>query len=280
MIAMVNWENYEEYIVLLTDGELDEAGQKELEAFMQLHPEVREELAIYETVHLSPDETLVFGNKESLLRKEPKVIALNQWFRYGAAAGLIALIAFGIMRWQGNDTSDEIVTIDTAEHTVTPIVKVIDTALPTPPKQEVIVQQEEPKEETPKQEEQIIPVAPQKVEVVRVKEEKKMIQEAVPARLEIVRPEKMMQNEIVEETPVKTVVPELPLINKYEPAPEPDHNELLAWLPVDEDRREGLNAVGEAIAERIERVKEIRNTIKNTDVSVKLGNKELFVVRF
>lgn len=278
---MVNWENYEEYIVLLTDGELDDAGKKELEAFMQLHPEVREELAIYENLRLSPDETLVFENKESLLRKEPKSIALNQWFRYGAAAGLIALVAFGLMKWQGNDAGNEVVVKDKEIHTITPVAKATDTALPIPAQQEVIVKHERPKREAPKPQERMVPVAPQKTEVVQEKKEKKVMEETIPARLEIVRPEKLATPEIAKETPVKIALPELPLIdNNNKPAPEPDHDELLAWLPVNEDRREGLNVVGEAIAERIERVKEIRNNIKNTDLAVKLGNKELFVVRF
>jgi hypothetical protein len=271
---MVTMDNYEEYMVLMADGELDAKGQQALEAFLQLHPELREEMSLYETVHLVPDTTIVYGNKESLLKKEPKVIAMNQWFRYGAAAGLVALIALGLMKWQGSDTGNEVVKVDTVEHVSTPIAKTIDTAIPTPQQQEIIVKQEE----TPKKKERIAPVPPQKVDVAHVPKEKKMrVQEQLPERMNIAAIGQLPAERNIKPQHNTVAVPALPAVN--EPAPE-TKRDALAWLPIDEDRKEGLNNIGEVITARLDKVKEVRDNIKNTDLAVKLGNRELFPIRF
>lgn len=275
---MVTMENYEEYMVLMADGELDAAGQQELEAFLQLHPELREELIMYETAHLVPDTTMVYGNKESLLKQEPKAIALGgQWFRYGAAAGLAALIALGIMKWQGNDEGTEVVSVDTVEHISTPIAKTQDTAVPTPQQQEVIVKQEaeEPKHEEQKQEQRIAPVAPK---IATVKEEKRIrIQQPLPEKMELAAIGEMHTEKNTRPQYNTVAVPALPAVEKT--APETGRD-ALAWLPIDEDRKEGLNNIGEVLSARLDKVKEVRDNIKNTDLAVKLGNKELFTIRF
>lgn len=275
-IAMVTLENYEEYIVLLVDGELDAAGQQELEAFMQLHPELREELALYENVRLTPDTTLVFENKESLLRKEPKVIALNQWFRYSAAAGLALLIALGVMKWTGDDTNNNIAVTDTVEHTNTSIAKNVDTAVSAPEQEEEVIAKEE---EAPKKEKSVVPVVhTQKIEVANVKEERKRVQVDVPERLEIAAVNKLSADRNKPSGHEAIVVPALP--KTHEPAPIQPEHEALAWLPISEDRREGLSMIGDAITARVEKVKEVRDNIKNTDLAVKLGKKEIFTIRF
>lgn len=276
---MVTMENYEEYMVLLADGELDAAGRQELEAFLQLHPELREELALYETVRLVPDTSEVYGNKESLLKKEPRAIAMNQWFRYGAAAGLAALIALGIMKWQGGEEGNEVVRANTAAHVSTPIAKKQDTAMQAPQQQEVIVKQEteELKEGRPAKK-RIAPVAPQKRQVVIVKEGKKMrMQEHLPERIEIAGVQQLPTEKKIKPQYNTVAVPELPAVNNTAPETPRD---ALAWLPIDEDRKEGLNNIGELLTARLDKVKEVRNSLRNTDVAVKLGNKELFTIRF
>lgn len=273
---MVTLENYEEYIVLLVDGELDTAGQAELEAFMQLHPELREELSLYENVRLTPDTTQVFENKESLLRKEPggRTINFTGWFRYGAAAGLALLIALGVMKWTGDDTDNNIAVKDTVEHTNTPIAKSVDTAVSAPEQEEEVIVQEEKK----KKENKVMPVVPtQKIEVANVKEDRKRVQVDVPEKLEVAV-NKLPANR---NTSVQYEAIPIPILPKtQEPAPIQPEREALAWLPISEDRKEGLNMLGEAITAQVDRVKEVRDNIKNTDLAVKLGKKEIFTIRF
>lgn len=277
---MVTMENYEEYMVLMADGELDAAGQQELEAFLQLHPELREELALYETAHLVPDTTEVYGNKESLLKQEPKAIALGgQWFRYGAAAGLAALIALGIIKWQGNDGGNEVVSVDTVERVSTPIEKTVDTAIPAPQQEEMIAKQEEgPKQEEQKKEQVITPVAPKKEQIAAVKGEKEArMQQPLPERMEIAAIDEVRTEKNTRPQYNTVAVPALPAVAETAPETERD---ALAWLPIDEDRKEGLNNIGEVLSARLDKVKEVRDNIKNTDLAVKLGNKELFTIRF
>lgn len=91
----VNWDNYEEYLLLQVDGELDEAGKQALLAFITANPEVQEELAMYEDVKLVPDATITFEGKDALLKREPKVIVLPSRKWLYAAAAVVAGI--GIM---------------------------------------------------------------------------------------------------------------------------------------------------------------------------------------
>lgn len=87
---MVTIENYEEYLMLAADGELDAAGKEALDAFLERHPELASEATAWQALRMQPDEQIVFAEKETLLRREPKRIALN-WKVYalGAAASLL-----------------------------------------------------------------------------------------------------------------------------------------------------------------------------------------------
>jgi hypothetical protein len=263
---MVTRENYEEYLVLLADGELDAEGQKELEAFMQLHPEVREELALYEKLHLSPDTNQVFSGKEDLLKPEPKgrTISLGNWRQFSAAAAILLLIALGFMMWRGGDTEPAL----TENKSETPFIKPV-----SPPDTGTAVAREEPKEE-----ETVKPSAyrPQKQQLpVIAKEENDKIPVSIPGTIEITNKPK------VERKIAQTSGSDLPALPEIkEPAPEQREPEMLAWLPVSNEKKEGLNLIGEAVSDRFEKVKEIRNNLKNTDLAVRLGNRELFTVRF
>ena len=61
---------------------------------------------------------------------------------------------------------------------------------------------------------------------------------------------------------------------------EDTRKDMFAWVPVDQDKKKGLTDLSAAITERVEKVKEIKNTIKNADVSFKIGRNELFTVKF
>ena len=44
---MINQYNYESYLFLYQEGELDDAERKEVERFLQEHPDIREEMETY-----------------------------------------------------------------------------------------------------------------------------------------------------------------------------------------------------------------------------------------
>ncbi len=88
---MITTENYEEWMMLAADGELDAAGREALDAFLAAHPELEPEAAAWESLHLQPDATMVYAEKEVLLRREPKRLAFG-WNALAAAAAVLAAI--------------------------------------------------------------------------------------------------------------------------------------------------------------------------------------------
>lgn len=72
----INRDNYELYFLLYTDNELDAAEQKAVEAFVDLHADLKEELNMLLQTRLSTHDDISFLKKESLYRtpgKEPAI---------------------------------------------------------------------------------------------------------------------------------------------------------------------------------------------------------------
>lgn len=91
----ISLNNYEEWLLLYTDNELDQEQKKKVEDFTSTHPAIREELEILQKTKLQPEEAIVFLNKESLYRSEEKVRVIPfRWKRIAAAAAV--LLAVGI----------------------------------------------------------------------------------------------------------------------------------------------------------------------------------------
>jgi hypothetical protein len=86
--------NYEEWLVLYIDNELDADQRKELEKFISSNPSLQEELALLRRSKLQPEQ-IVFAGKESLYRREERVRPLPaRWWRIAAAA--VLLLGIGI----------------------------------------------------------------------------------------------------------------------------------------------------------------------------------------
>jgi hypothetical protein len=90
----ITLSNYEDWLVLYTDNELNAEQKIEVEKFIQTNPEVQKELTLIQRTKLHPEQ-IVFENKESLFRKEEKVRLLPaHWWR--VAAAVLLLIGLGI----------------------------------------------------------------------------------------------------------------------------------------------------------------------------------------
>jgi len=93
----INRQSYEAFFLLYTDGELSLDERKAVEEFISENPDLEQELILLQASVLTPDENVVFENKELLYKKhDTKVIALP-WYRIAVA--VILLIAFGISGW-------------------------------------------------------------------------------------------------------------------------------------------------------------------------------------
>jgi hypothetical protein len=64
----INRHNYEEYFLLYADNELPADQRQAVEDFVQQNADLKEELNFLIELHLEPDTTLFFDNKESLLK--------------------------------------------------------------------------------------------------------------------------------------------------------------------------------------------------------------------
>lgn len=105
---MITLENYEEYMMMHADGELQPHEEVALQAFLNDNPTLKAEMALYETVRLTPDHSLVYTQKESLMKPlaEKKVIAMPRFRTYAVAAGVAALIVCTVfaLRQGSNNT--------------------------------------------------------------------------------------------------------------------------------------------------------------------------------
>jgi len=91
--SFININNYEEWLVLYADDELNEEDKIAVEKFAAAHTHVQQELALFQQAKLQP-EKIVFSNKDVLYRKEKIAVISMQWWRVAAAA--ILIIAAGI----------------------------------------------------------------------------------------------------------------------------------------------------------------------------------------
>ena len=90
---MINQYNYESYLFLYQEGELDDAERKEVERFLQEHPDIREEMETYY------DPTLVV-TAEPPARKTHRIVPLWRW---AAAACIVFALGYGI--WATTSTT-------------------------------------------------------------------------------------------------------------------------------------------------------------------------------
>ena len=268
---MVTMENYEEYLLLHTDGELGEADEKALEAFMTQHPELQHVMEQYMATKLLPDMTMVYEGKEALLKK-PTVIALGQWKMYAAAACVAILVVIGLWKWNSPTTTN--INIVQVNNNNINIAAPKDTFLT---KQDVINKTIADADimAIKQKKQQTLALQP-KAHHYAADDHKKTSPEReafasigiLPVKQLPLKPAMLMPKDLDVSMPASESA-------GTEPTEKPA-NALLAKLPI---KQEGISEIAEAVNTKIEKVRSIRDNIKNTDLSVRLWNKELFVVK-
>ena len=99
---MINLKNYEEFALDYLEGNLPSEQRRDFEAFLKTEPEIEAEvLAMTEILTASADESIIYENKERLLKEEEgaKIIVLNTrfWYRASIAVAAIGLLFIGYL---------------------------------------------------------------------------------------------------------------------------------------------------------------------------------------
>ncbi len=82
-------DNYEEWFYRYAEGELDAEQRAAVEAFAAQHPDLAEELALYSPSLKMEAEPMVYADKESLMRTQPRAIVLWRWAAAACTAGIL-----------------------------------------------------------------------------------------------------------------------------------------------------------------------------------------------
>ncbi len=78
----INRHNYETYFLLWIDRELSIQEQKDVEQFIDINPDLAIELALLQDAKLPMEDSLIYSNKESLLKIESLALSLSTYEDY------------------------------------------------------------------------------------------------------------------------------------------------------------------------------------------------------
>lgn len=101
---IITTDNYEEYFYRYCEGELTAEERAAVERFAAQHPELAEELSLYDPALKLEDEPMTYPDKESLMRHEARVVPLWRW---AAAACVAAVLIGGVYLMWPNDKPTE-----------------------------------------------------------------------------------------------------------------------------------------------------------------------------
>ncbi len=295
---MVNLENYEEYMMMYADGELNEAETKALMDFVAANPELAKELEAYSATKLVPDTTMVYANKDQLMKAPPaggRTIGMRTWWMYAAAAAVL-LFAVTIFR-QGGDTPDSPAVASNTPATTQPV-----STQPTP-----VIDNNKTEKDSNREELHSNPIGPvnhenniasgeSKVEsrksIERNRKPETVIEKQPKEEIRIAKEEKTTpaqqqpaykpENEHVQQVIAQQTEKPTKVEEASEPTeelnnqPQKQRRRLLDMLPISKNKREGASMIASAVTKRVENV---TDNLKDTDIKFKIGNKEIFVVK-
>lgn len=270
---MVNMGNYEEYMLLYADGELTNEQEQALLAFVTQHPELKTELETYAATRMIPDPDIVYAGKEELLKTGGTTVRLGGWKTYAAAAIILLGIIVFVLVQKNNTTIDTVTPVVTNHQPVTqPVVKDIEG------------DHKEQKAEQVLHSDAVNPVAVE----TKHQQEQQLPSSAgtditTPQPHEEQLPMLATGGPVLTEAPViaaevpETVTTKAPVIVIEAPA----HNHKGAGLitGILDKKTAQLSPLEDVLNEKILVAKAITQSVKETDVTFKLGKKEIFTVR-
>ena len=290
---MITLDNYEEYMMMHADGELQPHEEVALQAFLNDNPTLKAEMALYETVRLTPDHSLVYTQKESLMKPlaEKKVIAMPRFRTYAVAAGVAALIVCTVFALrQGNSSNQDLppvatnTPVDSAKPTITnnPKEQLVNNTTSTP------VNDAPAQVQTPKQEKAIktLPID-NTTGVAKVKQvQKHNDNEGLAATTRTPQIIYSVPANKFNELPVEKTQPAAlaaVTVPGYE-LPQIENEERHSWidrLPLEESKKKSLSNVALAVANKCEQISEfkenITENISKKHLSLRVEHKNLIV---
>ena len=91
MKERINIGNYEEWMLDLIEGNLNTAEEEEVRRFLDLNPDLKEELEEFENAVLVPEDTLVFDEKVSLKKNDESFgdLTRNEYLHIAKTEGVL-----------------------------------------------------------------------------------------------------------------------------------------------------------------------------------------------
>lgn len=102
----ISHKNYEEAFILYNDNELNEAGRKETENFLNENQSLQSEFALLQKVKLQTDNSIVFPGKKILYKKEDDgKEVFFKWWKIAAAAVLLGSGLWAVINYSQNNNT-------------------------------------------------------------------------------------------------------------------------------------------------------------------------------
>jgi hypothetical protein len=125
--SSIDLNNYEEWLVMYIDDELNAEQRKDVEQFAASHPQIHEELTLLKQTKLQPEQEIVFPGKELLYHRTEKVrVIYFNWRRITVAAVLLIAVgttALFVYNKRSTVPAKEIVSSsDKQQKTITPVI--------------------------------------------------------------------------------------------------------------------------------------------------------------
>jgi hypothetical protein len=282
---MVTMNNHEEYMILFADGELNEAEQEELLAFVKARPELETEMKAYTLTKLTPDANQTFGDKETLYQiqnskfkiQKRGVINLRRYITYGVAAGVASLLITLFIKWNNHQQE----TVVKQERKATE--KKVDTV-----KKDIVVQQRKnsinniaPDKKENKNRKRAVTKTPQ-VRYTYRKQKQQIAPQPEKQNNELREQETITLLEINPTKGIRNTINKENNINEISEGSidvaRPDvktKKRLLEMLPVDEEKAGGIIDLTQSVVKKVKQVKNITSKFKDVGIAVKFGKKEI-----
>jgi hypothetical protein len=288
---MITLDNYEEYMMMHADGELQPHEEVALQAFINNNPTLKAEMALYQSARLTPDHSLVYTQKDALMKPmaEKKIIAMPRFRTYAIAAGVAALIVFTVgALYLSNSTDHNVspVAASLPSNSTLPAVSNVpqqQLAVTAPSAQHTAVHT--PQEVTKRPTASHTTVLPEKKNnstgMANVKQVRINNIDGLAAK---------RKQQIINSMPVNSIN-ELP-VNRTQPAalalatvpgyemPKIENEERPSWidkLPLEEHKKKNLATMALAVANKCEQISEFKENITKKHVSLKVEHKNLIV---